>query len=372
MQNVSPRTGNFGNDADILALCASLATWEKDRRGTTNAFVPVLKQPALQSPDQYQPEWQQRHKVTLKMPKERIGPVMGPKFVVANDISRRVGGGTRITAVRNPLTPADSGIIVEADTAFALEAAVSAVKARLAQVSQPSRGPGRNNINNINSLSGAPGLTSKHAVGRTALAPERQRHCFIDNSNIYISALSQYEGAGVQNGAVRVNVRALTALLEAERFGVTVGRRFVAGSKPPGSSAIWERYRDLGYHVEVHSRDHETRGETAVDSVTHAAALQLITDLQLRGDPPGTHTIVLATGDGGENNGVTSFPRLAFTAASLGIRVEIWSWAATLNIREFSRVAALFPDGRVTMHHLDPFKSEICFVAMPQSQQPLR
>jgi hypothetical protein len=78
------------------------------------------------------------------------------------------------------------------------------------------------------------------------------------------------------------------------------------------------------------------------------------------GDAPGSHVLVLCTGDGGRNDGETSFPRLVAHAAKRGFRVEVWAWAHSLSDR-FAKVAACFPDGRVTVRLLDEHRDRLVF-----------
>jgi hypothetical protein len=145
-----------------------------------------------------------------------------------------------------------------------------------------------------------------------------------------------------------------------------VQTRYVAGSKPPAQNSVWQRFRDERYVASIHSRDHQTGRETAIDTVLHGAALQLVMDRAT--DPPGANTLVLATGDGNVNDGFTSFPRLAQSAAAHGFRVEIWSFQASLS-RNFRAVAAQFPDGRITIHLLDPHALRILYVQTTREER---
>jgi hypothetical protein len=201
----------------------------------------------------------------------------------------------------------------------------------------------------------------------------------IDNSNISIGAKKLPELAHLAEGlnqdhAMRLCIPNLTRLLcsagrrtasgelddlRALAHKGTMGELFVAGSRPPSTGAIWEVYKANGFTVKVLARDEHNK-EEAVDSVVHAVGLQLLADAEDREDSPGTHTLVLCTGDGGRNDGKTSFPKLAFSAARHGWRVEVWSWASDLS-GNFQRLSRFFPDGRVTIHLLDHFREYISF-----------
>jgi hypothetical protein len=176
------------------------------------------------------------------------------------------------------------------------------------------------------------------------------RHVFIDNSNIFISAGEE------------MNVPAFIDLLESNS---SIGSRLVAGSQSSVKlHPVWDEYKKRGYTTSVHSRSKNSETgtfcETGVDAVLHAAILQLVLD---KDDLPcGTHTIVLATGDGNAGNKHSSFPRAVKAAAKAGFRVEIWSWRASCATEVFTEVAAKFLPGVVTINYLDPHRDLICFV----------
>lgn len=66
-----------------------------------------------------------------------------------------------------------------------------------------------------------------------------------DNSNIFIGAQTLPLPAGVSNPrSARLNVEKLVALLEGQRIAIA---RYVAGSVPPSSDAVWTRYASAGY-----------------------------------------------------------------------------------------------------------------------------
>jgi len=192
-------------------------------------------------------------------------------------------------------------------------------------------------------------------------------HLFIDNSNIYISSLSAFSRTGEQDRNVRMNIPAFVELLESDN---SIGTRVVAGSHNSGKRhPVWDEYEKLGYTVDLHGRiknsETSTFRETGVDAVLHAAILQLVLD---KDDlPRGTHTIVLATGDGNAGNKHSSFPRAVKAAADAGFLVEIWSWKASCATEVFTEVAAKFRSGVVTINYLDPHRDLICFVKKDES-----
>jgi len=317
------------------------------------------------------------HKTTLLVPLHFVGLIVGKGFSETNRIATHCGANCKISARRVNNSATDQvqcgRILISADTADALDRAEDAVMLRYIRLSSHHSG----------------GVCSKlitPKVIRGPLGQERYRHVYIDNSNIYVTALHAFDGHNDHNStssqcnyAVRINVRGLTSLLERGEgggydqspgilpVGIEIATRLTAGSKPPSNNGIWKAYQSMHYRTEVHSRDHESHKETAIDSILHGAALQLVAD---RGsDDPGANTLVLATGDGNDNGGLTSFPRLAVSAAAAGFRVEIWSWQSSLNRQAFEAVSHMFPDGRVSIHLLDPHKLSVCYLVPSREEQ---
>ena len=158
----------------------------------------------------------------------------------------------------------------------------------------------------------------RHA-SRPALAGG-ERHILIDFSNISISAMNHCGGRSVSNNNVRINIRQLTKLLA---DGRSVGTRYVAGSIPSRGKvpSYGAEFKQIGYIAEWLSRDHRTGTEKGVDSCLHAVGQQIVLDkLQKSGSTQSTETLVLVTGDGNAHTGLTSFPRLAESAADSGLR----------------------------------------------------
>ena len=179
------------------------------------------------------------YRITIQLEARFIGQIVGPRFVNSNAIARRVGHGCKISAFRNPAE--QSGIRIAAQTQDAVDEAENEILGKFYELAATHVPPGfqRTDEQILEGLRGP-------------LRPEEFRHVFMDNSNIWISALSSFDGTGRHNQAVRLNVRGLTTLLERGRDShCEVGQRFVSGSKPPSFNAIWQRYRDFGYHTEV-------------------------------------------------------------------------------------------------------------------------
>jgi len=197
------------------------------------------------------------------------------------------------------------------------------------------------------------------AGGGSALAGG-ERHIVFDWSNISIGAMNHCGGRGASNKDVRIDICQTTELLAAGR---PVGTCYVAGSIPSKGKIppYGAEFQKLGYTAEWLIRDDRTGEERGVDSCLHAVAGQIALDkFNNSGTTRSTETLVLVTGDGNMHTGKSSFPRVAESAANAGLRVEIWSWEATLS-GEFARIAAKYP-GRVTIHLLDRFKSKVCYV----------
>ena len=201
-----------------------------------------------------------------------------------------------------------------------------------------------------------PALAGGGHAPRPALV-RGDRHIVIDWSNISISAMNNFGGRGVPNSNVRINISELTSLLADQR---SVGICHVAGSIPSKGKvpSYGAEFQKLGYTAEWLARSGAEKG---VDSCLHAVGQQIVLDkLEKSGCTHSTETLVLVTGDGNAHTGLTSFPRLAESAAKAGLFVEIWSWEATLS-GEFAIIAKKYP-GRVSIHHLDPHQSAVCYI----------
>ena len=182
------------------------------------------------------------------------------------------------------------------------------------------------------------------------------RHVFIDNSNIFGGA-QRAAGALEPEAvwlAVRVYYRNLFHLIEGDG---DVATRVLAGSVPPGNDELWRYAQGLGYDTDLLQRVDGDDGrlvEQAVDEMLHLKIANALLDHE----PP--QTLVIASGDGNEAPGRTSFPGQAQRALRRGWSVEVWSWEEQLTSR-YRGLGQAYP-GRVTVQALDPFYRSITFV----------
>jgi hypothetical protein len=182
------------------------------------------------------------------------------------------------------------------------------------------------------------------------------RHILIDQSNMFFSARSSDDIANnkMDTLSLRLNITGLTVLLENNQ---QINTRYVAGTFDGSNYGIWSAYKKARYTCSMIQKNPDRR-EKDVDSVLHATGLQIAFDHKDK--EPGLETLVIATGDGNYHNLLTSFPRLVYAAASMGMRVEIWSWANSRSAN-FARIAKYFTDGRVTLHDLDPYFDRVTY-----------
>jgi hypothetical protein len=181
------------------------------------------------------------------------------------------------------------------------------------------------------------------------------RHIFVDNSNIYGGA--QRAAESLEPGSlwmsIRVYYRNFFKLIERN----DVATRVLAGSVPPGSEALWQTARDLGYDTDLLRRVEQEDGrlaEQAVDEMLHLKMANALCDHK----PP--QTLVIASGDGRDSQYRTSFPGQAERALKQGWDVEVWSWGEQLTNR-YNRLCRDYP-GRVIVKKLDPHYKSITFV----------
>lgn len=94
------------------------------------------------------------------------------------------------------------------------------------------------------------------------------------------------DGLGPDN-LVRLNADALSRLLSGPAR--LPGLRAVAGSKPPSTNDIWQRWESAGFTVKVSCRDVGTNKESMVDEFLHAQAYAAV--MQHIGDIPGMQMV---------------------------------------------------------------------------------
>jgi len=135
---------------------------------------------------------------------------------------------------------------------------------------------------------------------------------FVDLSNV------------LKGGALKVRAQNLIELVTGLRNATN--RKFVGGSFPSEKSPFWNIFKKNGFIIDFLEpvNFENRRGEQAVDDVIHGRIRTEI-NFQYRA---GVHPpkIVILSGDGNENNGRTSFPRVIEEALLRGRQVELWSW----------------------------------------------
>ncbi|GAA0539458.1 hypothetical protein FHS83_003712 [Rhizomicrobium palustre] len=181
-------------------------------------------------------------------------------------------------------------------------------------------------------------------------------HVFIDNSNIFGGA--QRAAATIEPGipwcAIRVYYRNLFSLLEAGR---KVETRVLGGSVPPGNDELWEYARRQHYSTDLLKRVEADDGrlvEQAVDEMLHFRIANALLDYEA------PQTLIIASGDGRENNRDASFPNQIRRALRRGWDVEVYSWSEQLN-GLFARMASE-GDGHLIVRTLNPYYSSLTFV----------
>ncbi|CAF1302721.1 unnamed protein product [Rotaria sordida] len=82
-------------------------------------------------------------------------------------------------------------------------------------------------------------------------------HIIIDNSNVFIGSQNIHnEETGLTqiNPAIRVNVKKLAKVLEANKLRIDIKTRFVGGSIPPKNARAWEEWKVCGYKCTLGER----------------------------------------------------------------------------------------------------------------------
>lgn len=199
-------------------------------------------------------------------------------------------------------------------------------------------------------------------------APLVERHVFIDNTNIFLSAKNALPGS------TRLDIRAFTYLLEtgvelsndsptgeAKRHRFT-GKRIVVGSCSAQTKAIWDNYRQFGYETRTETNIHNGR-EKNVDVCLHSAMQSLILEQKNKNQkqagceslPRPRPQLVLATGDGNNNNGEENFPDIIRHAVAENFDIKIYSYRDSLS-KQYLKLRGEFPSD-VTICYLDTCSS---------------
>lgn len=159
---------------------------------------------------------------------------------------------------------------------------------------------------------------------------------FWDNSNIWLvgqKVCMQREPHDVQ--AFRIHFENLFDFVINNR---KVSYAFVGGSIPPQTSALWQRFRNLGIEVETQERGAIGGGEVAVDESIQLKMANRLLDLEQ------PETIVLLTGDGAGYSDGKGFIAQLDRAIKKGWRIEVVSWDAGCNrhLKRFAQANGLY------------------------------
>jgi hypothetical protein len=137
----------------------------------------------------------------------------------------------------------------------------------------------------------------------------------------------------------------LAALVPAQDGGARIATGTFLTSKD--NAPIWKALEGAEFKCNKHERDKQGK-EDLIDKALHADILGLVLSLEAE---PGVNTLVLATGDGGPNDGRTDFVTSAFHAACRGWRVEVWGWKGKSS-SNWRTLRELFP-GQIELRFLD-------------------
>jgi hypothetical protein len=178
-----------------------------------------------------------------------------------------------------------------------------------------------------------------------------RRHVIVDYSNLSIAV------TGFSDRSQRICDRSLISLLNTlNRKDSAHGLRVLATSftcTPQDKKLevnLKKCWESAGFHVTICPR-HENGGEYCVDEFLHAQAMDIILSRHRFGDLPHENTLVLCTGDGNNNNGLSNFVKVVQYAVFLQWKVEIWSWIHTRS-HHFHELHFEYPE-LVSIHDLD-------------------
>jgi len=276
-----------------------------------------------------------------------FGRIVGRRFENTNKLCDQISKDVHI----NNLTGYSNVLVLSADTKDNLDKIVSIINS----VIDSSSSIEYSNEESIIKFSEWTPPTNK--LPSPLSSESKTRHILIDNSNIFFSARQSSSKPSWHNDCtMRISSKNLSELLEINN-SQKIGSRFVAGSEIKKGTSIWSSYERIGYTCMYLPQDQNKR-EKGVDSALHSVGLQIASEAQYL--EPGSNTLVIATGDGNNNDSLTSFPKTVFAAAQAGMRVEIWSWSYTRS-KNYQRIVDHFTDGRVTLHDLDPHFNNIVY-----------
>jgi hypothetical protein len=202
---------------------------------------------------------------------------------------------------------------------------------------------------NRNPFSWTPQSESYESTPNNLILPTREctkldrninMHIFIDNSNI--TAGLPTSGKGIHP----INPAALAEFLESGRPCVD---KQLVGSFPHASHPIWKEWENLNYRCRITNQGKEQ----LVDDGLHA---QIFRAILLYEKTAASTVLVIATGDGNNNNNYSNFVECVTEAAQRGFQVEICSWKSRLSKR-YLQLAEKYP--QIQIRYLDHEKSKL-------------
>jgi len=150
-------------------------------------------------------------------------------------------------------------------------------------------------------------------------------HIFIDVSNVIWGSqiVKMHGGQRVRDVRIQVVVPIMLDLIESRR---AVATRIAVGSHSSESDKRWlDIWQTEGYNTTTLRRDLNNQ-ECGVDEFIHAQISRvLLRKHRVR------QTLVLVSGDGNTNGGLSNFPELLEAALRMGWNVELWSWKSSVN-----------------------------------------
>lgn len=156
----------------------------------------------------------------------------------------------------------------------------------------------------------AASVSSALTPARPPAATRTIRHIFVDNSNLFMGRPQRFD-------RMRINVPELTRILAKGADGM----RFMAGSDDLGTRCRWVEQWS-GYTTRI-ARKSADGTETMVDECIHAQVYECC--FGNIADAVRT-TVVLVTGDGNSNGGLSNFPSMIKQIKTHGFRFEVWAW----------------------------------------------
>ena len=180
---------------------------------------------------------------------------------------------------------------------------------------------------------------------------------FWDNSNIWLvgqKVCSQREPG--DEYAFRIDFSHLLDFVLNER---DLDYAFVAGSVPPSSDPLWNRFKNLGIDVDIQERGEGTGKEVAVDEIIQLSMANRVLD-------EAAGTMVLLTGDGSGYSDGKGFIRALERAHKHAWNIEVVSWDAGCNtyLRRFTVQHG-------TYRPLEPIYDKVTFINSKRRALPV-